>query len=193
MIIGVTGFFASGKDTVADYLTERHGFAHLSLSDMIRDRLRQEGREVTIDHLTEMGNRIRRDEGAGALGQMAVDAMAPQDRYVVTSIRHPAELEALRQRPPCLMFFVDAPIALRYQRSVRRGRGDDTMTFEEFAAAEARQMSTRDSSAQNLAACKDMADHVLINDRDLDALYGQVEEWLNEFCPDVFGAPERKE
>ena len=55
MIVGVTGFFAAGKDTVAEILQER-GFRHVSLSDIIREEIRSRGEEVTIPHLTTVGN-----------------------------------------------------------------------------------------------------------------------------------------
>jgi hypothetical protein len=37
MIIGVTGFIGSGKDTVADYLTTFHGFKRVSFASSLKD------------------------------------------------------------------------------------------------------------------------------------------------------------
>jgi hypothetical protein len=37
MIIGVTGFIGSGKDTVANYLTTFHGFKKLSFAESLKD------------------------------------------------------------------------------------------------------------------------------------------------------------
>ena len=37
MIIGVTGFIGSGKDTVADYLTTFHGFKRISFAASLKD------------------------------------------------------------------------------------------------------------------------------------------------------------
>ena len=37
MIIGVTGFIGSGKDTVANYLTTFHGFKKLSFAGSLKD------------------------------------------------------------------------------------------------------------------------------------------------------------
>jgi dephospho-CoA kinase len=176
MIVGVTGFFAAGKDTVADYLVEDRRFRHISLSDLIRQTLRDEGREVNIPNLTETGTRIRRERGPGALAEMALEAMADGSDCVVTSIRHPAEVEALRRRGDFSMLFVDAPIALRYERSVSRAREGDAQSFEAFESAESAQMSSDDSNAQRLSACRDMADHVIDNDSTVEALRRAVDE-----------------
>lgn len=37
MIIGITGFIASGKDTAADYLTTFHGFKRMSFAGSLKD------------------------------------------------------------------------------------------------------------------------------------------------------------
>ena len=36
MIIGVTGFIGSGKDTIADYLVTEHGFKRLSFAGSLK-------------------------------------------------------------------------------------------------------------------------------------------------------------
>jgi hypothetical protein len=37
MIVGITGFISSGKDTIADYLTTNHGFRRLSFAESLKD------------------------------------------------------------------------------------------------------------------------------------------------------------
>ncbi|MCX7044196.1 MAG: AAA family ATPase [Candidatus Sumerlaeota bacterium] len=179
-VIGVTGYFASGKDTAAEYIVSRKGFEHLSLSDMIRQRLREEGMEINIPNLTAMGNKIREERGPGALAEMALSAMKPECNYVVTSIRHPAEVAALRRGGRFALVFVDAPIEIRYQRSVARGRAGDCASFEEFKAAEQAQMTSKDSNAQRLAECRDLADRIIVNDSTVESLYARLDEIISE-------------
>ena len=71
MIVGVTGFFCSGKDTVASVLQAK-GFEHISLSDMIREEIQARGRRITIPLMTEVGNELRRQGGPGILAQRAL-------------------------------------------------------------------------------------------------------------------------
>ena len=179
-IIGVTGYFASGKDTAAEYFVSRKGFEHLSLSDMIRNRLRGEGVEITIPNLTAMGNKIRNERGPGALAEMALSAMMPGRNYAVTSIRHPAEVAALRKSGSFSLVFVDAPVEVRYLRSIARARAGDCASFEEFKAAEQAQMTSKDSNAQRLAECRDLADRIIVNDSTLEALHAHLDEIVNE-------------
>lgn len=39
MIIGITGFIGSGKDTIADYLTTSHGFRRISFAASLKDAI----------------------------------------------------------------------------------------------------------------------------------------------------------
>lgn len=48
MIIGITGTFAAGKDTVADYLKEK-GFEHFSLGEELTDIANERGLAVSRD------------------------------------------------------------------------------------------------------------------------------------------------
>ena len=164
MIIGVTGYFASGKDTMAEVL-EAKGFAHVSLSDMIREELSARKMKITIPNLTEVGNELRRVGGPGILGERALDRLDFSRNWVVTSIRHPAEVEALRTRPDFVLVFVDAPQKVRFERSKARARKGDPKTLADFAAQEKKQLSAQggDPAAQALAACRKLADERILN------------------------------
>ena len=55
MIIGLTGSYCSGKDTVADYIVKNNGFTHFSLSDEIRLLMKEQGIEPTRENLIKFG------------------------------------------------------------------------------------------------------------------------------------------
>jgi len=180
MILGVTGFFCAGKDAMAEYLKSK-GFVHISLSDMIREEIQARGQEVTLPRLTEVGNELRRRYGAGILAVRALRRMNQYSRYVITSIRHPGEVETLRLRRVFVLIFVDAPRRLRYERSVARARkGDSLPTFEEFVASEKRQMAGEDPDAQQLALCRDEAGLILRNDSTIEAFHTRIGKALRE-------------
>ncbi len=177
MILGVTGFFAAGKDSVAEILIQK-GFRHVSLSDMIREEIRQRGEEITIPRLTQVGNEMRTQFGPQVLAERALRHLTDVPQAVVTSIRHSGEVQALRARPDFSMVFVDASIRTRYERSRGRARQGDPVTFEEFAAAEAQQMQNGDPNSQQLQACKEMADTLIVNDGTLETLEERINALL---------------
>lgn len=180
MIIGITGSYAAGKDTVAEYLQTK-GFVHHSLSDLIRDELRARGQETSRENLIAVGNEIRTKFGPGELAKRALQLAEKnkEDKVVITSIRNPTEVTVLKGDPKFRMWLVDAPIALRFARLVSRERGGDIRSLEDFEKKEQEENSS-DPNAQQLKKVAEMADVEIINDKDVTGLQRAVDELLEE-------------
>lgn len=169
MIIGVTGKFCAGKDTVARGLEER-GYSHYSLSDHLRQELRNRGKiEFGIEDLRILGNELREKYGAGILAEIALKSFGVGGKYVVTSIRNPTEADVLESRGDFYFVAVQASPETRFKRMMKRGRKDDySKTFEEFIETEARQLEG-DENAQNLEACIEMANYRIDNEENSES------------------------
>ncbi len=174
MRIGVAGFNAAGKSEVVRFL-EGRSFYPASLSDVIREDLSQGGLEPTRERMIERGRELRERFGPAILAERAL-AKLPQDRnHVIDSIRHPAEVEALRAGGEFLLLWVDARPELRFERSGARKRPGDARTFEEFQELERRELVSDNPAGQQLLAIRDLADEVVTNDEDVPALHAQLE------------------
>ena len=115
MILGVTGLYASGKDTVAELLKEK-GFFHYSLSDFIREEAKKRKVKDTRENLMKRGNELRQKHGYGILARWALQKMEWDKNYVVTSVRNPVEVEVLRTKTNFALINVCAPEKIRWQR-----------------------------------------------------------------------------
>lgn len=182
MVIGLVGRNAAGKGEVAHFLNERSFRAH-SLSDEIRLALEAEGKPVTRETLIEKGRAIRAAEGPGALAQRIRRRLDPLVHHVVDSIRHPAEVRALRELPDFLLVAVEAPQKTRFERVVARARPGDPFTLEKFRDLEAREEGApagEDPTAQQLVATLALADHTLVNEGSIEELHEQVLELVRD-------------
>jgi len=177
MIIGLTGKFAAGKGTVADYLG-RLGFSYHSLSDVIREELKVRGISESREHLTEAGNDLRRVEGPAALALRIMARLRDGGSHIVDSIRNPAEVEVLRTVPGFFMLGVDADARVRFQRLLARGRQGDPTSFEQFAALEERETSSTDPTHQQLRATWALVDEIVMNDGAVAQLESAVSAML---------------
>src|SRR3989338_4897545 len=124
MIIGITGLYCSGKDTVAEYLVEK-GFAHISLSDILREQMKKMNIEITRDNLIKYGNDLRKLLGPGVLAEIAISRFARGDNYAISSIRSPAEAEVLNRFGDFVLIKVQAAASLRFKRILERKRESD--------------------------------------------------------------------
>ena len=173
-MIGLTGTNGAGKGEAAAFL-KTTGYAYFSLSDVIRDKLKEDGLEASRDNLIRKGNDLRRSGGPDILAKLVMAKVS--GKAVIDSIRNPHEVAYLRTRPGFILLAVDAPAALRFGRVRKRGRNESAATLEDFVRKEAEENSS-DPGAQQLRACMDLADRAIINDGTLEELRRKLEELL---------------
>ena len=174
LIVGVTGPNAAGKGEVSAYL-KGLGFAVHSLSDIVREEAAARGLPPEREHLIRIGTLLRELGGPAVLASRLVPRLGARD--VVDSIRNPAEVDALRKVTGFVLIGVDAPAEVRFARSRRRARPGDPESFAEFGPRE-RQENSSNPAGQQLHATFLMADRIVQNDGDLDALHRAIDAVL---------------
>ena len=185
MIIGLSGTLAAGKDTVADYLVEKEGFGHISLSAVLREVATEKGIEITMENLTKLGNSLKTEYSADYLVERAKKEADFRYDIVVSSIRQPEEIKNLKREKDFFMIFVDADIKIRFKRLVKRGRAGDVGKFEKFEEQEKKQLDGQ-SGGMNLGKCRKMADYIIVNN-------GTIEEFKDEISRTFEQIKERTE
>lgn len=175
MIIGVTGLYASGKDTVADYLVKNKSFDHFSLSDILRQEARRRGIEANRQNLIKLGTDLKIEEGHEVLAKRALEQI--KNKTVVSSVRHPREVVYFQNNTNFILFDVFADPKIRFDRMKNRNRGDDNhLSFEEFIANE--NIERQKGGGQEFDAVIELANFHLDNNKDFDHLYKQIDDIL---------------
>lgn len=178
MIIGVAGPNGAGKGEVVEYLRARSFYVH-SLSDVIRDTLKDQGLDETRERMIEAGRQLRRAHGPGALADVLCKGLEPDRNYAIDSIRHPAEVERLRDgHPHFALIWVDAGDTVRFERMRLRARPGDPETLERLRTLEALEMGSDDPAAQQLLAVKALSDFTVDNSAGLSELHDAVQRIL---------------
>ncbi len=184
MLIGVAGLNGSGKDTVAEYLVEKHGFAHRDLGQEIRDELKELGKNsLDRNEMIELGNERRARLGFGYWCRKAIESGKSKD-LVITSIRNPAEVDEIRSRGGIIVE-VFADQGTRFERTAARvrdkpGAHGDAISIGEFRAKEERELRSDDPAKQQLLKCISMAEYRLDNNGPFERLYAEIEDLLAE-------------
>jgi dCMP deaminase len=176
MRVGVAGLNGAGKTEVVRFLESR-SFHSASLSDVIRQDLEREGRAASRENMIERGRALRKGFGPSVLAERA-SARLPAGHCVLDSIRHPAEVAALRAAGPFLLLWIDAPDGARFERVRRRGRAGDADTLDAFLELEARELASQEVEGQKLLEVRALADEVITNSGDLGALHAQLHALL---------------
>ncbi|MDE0707732.1 MAG: AAA family ATPase [Candidatus Poseidoniales archaeon] len=174
MWFGLTGRNASGKTTVVDWLVD-NGYVATSCSDSIRTHLKSQKKDINRDNLIAGGRELRAASGPGILAEMLRDVNMNAENLVIDSIRTPAEVEALRERPDFRLIEVRASREVRWNRLQSRGRDGDPTDWDTFVAQEEAELVAADDSGQALIATAALADIVIINDDDSKTLQDSLE------------------
>jgi dCMP deaminase len=176
MIIGVTGMFSSGKDTLAEYL-QKKGFVHHSLSDEIRGEAHRRKINVTRDTLIKLGNELREKNGASVLAEWVKLRLQAGQNYVITSIRNPEEVRFLEKESDFVLVAVVAPIKKRVEWIKARNREDDPKTLQELERKEKMEKSSNPAK-QQLHTVGKMATIVIKNDGSVDDLFSKTDQLI---------------
>jgi dephospho-CoA kinase len=165
-IIGVSGTFGSGKDTLAKELVEKYGYTHVSTGDLVREVAMRERGSIERPVLHDVAHLHRQQDGAGYFVEQALLKSRP---LVISGIRSLGEFKSLKAAGG-IQVYVDAPAQLRYDRMRSRQRdGEANISLDEFIAGEEAEMYGGDSDADfNIREIGNRADVVLSNETTLE-------------------------
>lgn len=169
MILGLTGKNGAGKGEIAKVLQEA-GFVYHSLSDVLREELKKQGKEITRKNLTEFANELRAAKGGGCLAFFISQRLEPDHNYIIDSIRHPEEVEVLRRCNHFYLLEVEADPKIRFERIRLRAREADTLSYEKFVGQEALEAQGKKPTDQQLNRTVEMADATVENNGTLEEL-----------------------
>lgn len=176
MVVGITGTLSAGKDTAARYL-ESKGFRHVSYGDILRREAARRGLKLDRRTLQNLGNQLRASRGFGWLSKEALAIAA--DKAVFSSIRHPKEVEYLREhlRKNFILLAIDAPLEIRWKRALKRKRISDKTTLDQFRAQELFENRAL-PEGQHLKETIALADHQIQNEGTKEALFKKIDSFL---------------
>jgi len=181
LIIGLAGQPSSGKDTAAEFLASK-GFTHISTSDMLRARMRENNIPIDRVHMHDFSASERAIYGPGYLAVLAAEkAKDVQVKgAIISGLRHPAEVEALRSAfgAQCILVVTEASIETRYKRAKDRNRTGDDISFERFKEQEEAERKSA-SGAHEVDAVIAMADEVVHNDGTREEFMAALESLYN--------------
>lgn len=160
---------------MVDYLA-RKSFEAFSLSDILREELRSRGETVTRERLIEAGRQLRADYEPAVLAERTLARLTPNKNYVIDSIRHPAEVEALKSRTGFVLVSVEAPLEVRFERNRQRAREAEPMTLEAFRRVEEAELENPDLEGQQILRCEKLADYILVNDSTVEVFHERVDQ-----------------
>ncbi|MFP4045698.1 MAG: AAA family ATPase [Candidatus Aenigmatarchaeota archaeon] len=184
LVLGLTGKIGCGKDTVSRYLEREHGFRSISMGDIVREYVREEGLEMTRENQQKIGTGYREKHGKDFFAREVARKIGelPGDRFVINGVRAPHDVKVPRKRfdEKFCLIQITSPAEDRFQRMKGRSRPGDPETFEEF-----KEQEESDIEKFNQDETFEMADYEIKNDGSLDELFEKVGRLIDKLEEDV--------
>ena len=182
MILGISGTFSSGKDTLADHLSKKYGFLVVSTGDIVRESAAQQYGSIERPVLHEVATSLRREFGGGVLVERALKMSNDSKNkagVIVTGIRSLGEAKKIIQENG-RMIFIDAPVEIRYERMKKRMRDQETLiSLEEFIHRENLERASGDTDEDfNIDKIREVSQIKLINLKDQAALFAEADKQI---------------
>jgi len=180
-VIGITGTCGAGKGTIVEYLIEKKEFVHYSAREFIVKEIKKRGMDVNRDSMRIVANDLREKNGpAFIIEELYKKAIKSRKNCIIESVRCPGEIDSLETKLDFELWAVNADSMIRYDRAFLRGGSTDNVDYETFLEQEKSEMNNTDPFKQNLFLCMKRAKYVFNNDSDVNSLYKQVDEVLEE-------------
>ena len=176
MIIGITGTLGSGKGTVTDYLVSK-GFKHLSVTQYMKGVAQSRG--IAPDRMTyhNIANEYRAKSPSALIEATLAEESLEGQNIVIESLHTEPEVRFVQSKGG-VVFAVDAPINIRYERISKRGSEKDRVSFEEFTRHEELELNADNPNENNLRKAGAAADYQITNGGTLEDLHEQVDDVL---------------
>jgi dephospho-CoA kinase len=164
---------ACGKDTALEVVRGR--FPVFRMGDVVMERLRAEGREVTADSVGALAGRLREEHGKGAVALLLAERLRTLSDpvVVINGVRGVAEVQVFRRMfPRFALVAVHSSPETRFRRVLDRQREDDATSRARFEEKDSRELGW------GLGEAIALADVMLVNEGTREELAQRFEEVL---------------
>ncbi len=184
-LVGISGSFASGQDTLAKHLRDNFGFVWFSTSDMVRQFSRKRHGSIERPYLAETATFLRNSRGGGVLVELGFEEYEKGQAgkgLVMSGVRSLGEMKAILDKGGVVVY-VDADPKLRFERMIARQRdAESQLSKEEFLAREQAEWHTGDTDAdfnkRDIRAHAEAQGLIIRNDGDLQTYLSEAEQKL---------------
>jgi len=178
IIIGLVGEIAAGKDTVAEYLSQKYQAQTISFSQPIRDILDRLYLPQSRINMMTLGNTLREAFGQDLFSKTISREVKESSAEIIIlpNIRLESDLAFLDSEPGFILVSILADQKIRFKRLTNRRQNpdDQTKTWEQFLA------DSNLNTEIHIRELAGQATHQIDNNGTKDELYRQIEQLLSQ-------------
>lgn len=169
-IIGIIGPIASGKDTLADYLSAKLKWPIFATSSVLKKIARSQNVSINRDNLMVLGRKIAKEKGGDYLAKTMLSQV--KNNAILTGMRQVEQINYLKKNSQLTLISIDTNLKRRFERAHKRNKAGEADTLNEFIKNE--KIENSNYQAQQIYKCMAMADFHIENSGTLQDLHKQA-------------------
>ena len=139
-VIAITGLIGSGKDSVAEYIIEKHGYQQIDFGNIAREFTKKTGREVTRKNIQKTRKELNVTHGKDIFSKEVINIIKKNNwqKIIITGFRHLEDLELIKEEFGNNLIFLSIKTdeKIRFERLKKRSSPRDPSTLKEFQEQE---------------------------------------------------------
>ncbi len=137
LVIGLSALPGGGKDYTADALAKDYGFYKISPGDIIREKLsRMKKGKISREEQQKLQGILRKRYGKDYVMELCLKQIKKmkKDKVAISGIRFPNDIKFFKKQNGLKFYniFIDAPVKVRFKRTMDRKRIDAPGSYKEF-------------------------------------------------------------
>ena len=169
-VIVIAGLARSGKDTAADYIARKYGYAKHNFSSVLQEMVEKRGEKATKEKMISLGDLVRKRMGMDGVAKMLSKKIREKENIVLSGPRSIEEIEYFRKKFANLR--VVRVVSGKKQRFARKTENDPKSKNGFFERDE---IDSERKGMQNALAA---AEFELDNGSTKKSLYSQIDELM---------------
>ena len=175
-IIGIIGPKLAGKNTAAEYISDRLEIPFYTISDTLKEMAALRNLPQTRDNLIILGNELATEKGEEYLSKEILEKI----RYagIIVGMRQLGQIQYLKENSNLVLISIDASPKIRFERANEGKRTGEAENFDDFVGKEIEENSG--NNIQRVFECMKLSDYDIENNSTKNNLYKPLEKVLEK-------------
>ncbi|MEO2116848.1 MAG: AAA family ATPase [Methanocaldococcus sp.] len=177
LLIGITGMPGAGK-SLAYEIAKKYNLPIVSMGDVVRYETKKRGLELTPENVGNTAIKLREEFGNEAIAVACLkyieENLKDKEMVIIEGIRSLYEVNYFRKHKPLVLIAIHSSPLTRFERLKKRGREDDSTSWEVFVERDLRELGFSIGHAIALA------DFVVVNEKNFEDCINQLDNILKE-------------
>jgi len=184
IVIALIGMPGSGKTGASEVISEETRVSTVVMGDIIREETIKRGLEFNPENMGLISVELRKEYGNDVIAKRCIEKIKEikNNIVIVEGVRSFAEIKSFKEKiPNFYTILIEASQKTRFERLKKRGRPDDSISWDTFVKRDERELGF------GIVKAIESADFCIVNEKDdLETFKEKVRNTIHSLIKRIF-------